>query len=81
MREIDIWWSALKISEKERIARKGLMKETGKEEVDEEKVRYPACTTWWNGLAPERKQKIYSHCVGHHGDELPAWNLGNPYGD
>lgn len=82
-REIEIWWSSLPIVEKERIARKGLAKQLGKEEeeVKDDDVRYPACTRWWEALEWERREWIYGHCVAHHGDELKEWKEGNPYGD
>ena len=35
-RELEIWWSSLPISEKERIARKGLSKESPDGKADEE---------------------------------------------
>ena len=76
--DLEIWWSSLPISEKERIARKGMSK-TGK--VEEDLVRYPACTRWWQSLDSKRKESIYVHCVATHGDELKEWKEGNPYGD
>ena len=80
-RELEIWWSSLPISEKERICRKGLSKASPDGTVDEEKVLYPRCTSWWNGLEHKRKEFIYHHCVARHGDELREWKEGNPYGD
>ena len=47
----------------------------------EEQVRYPHCTSWWNGQPHNRKETIYQHCVVKHGDELRKWKEGNPYGD
>lgn len=78
MNEIEIWWTSLPISEKERIARKAQSK-SGK--VDDADVIYPACTRWWNGLDESHKLKIYNHCVSKHGDELREWDNANPYGD
>ena len=72
-RDLQVWWSSLPISEKERIARKG--------SGDESQALYPACTAWWNKLEPERQLIIYTHCVASHGDELKEWKEGNPYGD
>ena len=72
-RELQVWWSSLPISEKERIARKGA--------GEGAQVQYPACTVWWNGLDEARQEKIYLHCVTRHGDELKEWKEGNPYGD
>jgi hypothetical protein len=72
-RDLQVWWSSLPISEKERIARKG--------SGDETQAQYPACTAWWNNLDMERQKKIYQHCVARHGDELREWKEGNPYGD
>lgn len=76
--DLEIWWSSLPISEKERIARKGMTK-TGT--LDESLVTYPACTRWWQALEDNRKKFIYAHCVAIHGDELKEWKEGNPYGD
>ena len=72
-RVLEIWWSSLPISEKERIARKG----SGSEEMS----HYPSCTLWWNSLEESRQLMIYTHCVQKHGDETPEWKEGNPYGD
>ena len=78
---LEIWWASLTIAQKERIARKGLAKASPGKEVDEEQVRYPACTRWWNTLDQTSKLKIYVHCVVRHGDQLKEWKEGNPYGD
>lgn len=80
MNEIDIWWTSLPISEKERIARKALTK-SGKVAVDDSGIVYPACTRWWMSLDNDRKVKIHDHCVAKHGDELKEWDNANPYGD
>ena len=80
-RELEIWWSSLPVKEKERIARKGLGKQSADGRVNEDEVRYPACTRWWSSLDEENKKKIHAHCVARHGDELREWNEGNPYGD
>lgn len=79
--ELEIWWSSLAVSQKERIARKGLSKASPDGCVDEEQVRYPACTRWWNSLDETRKQTIHDHCVGRHGYFLNEWNDAEPYGD
>ena len=42
--EFEIWWSSLAVTQKERIARKALTKAAADGVVDEEMVRYPACT-------------------------------------
>lgn len=75
--DLEIWWSSLPVSEKERIARKGVAKGEGKPED----AVYPACTAWWNALGEDRKAAIYRHCVIAHGDELKEWREENPYGD
>lgn len=76
--DLALWWSSLPISEKERIALKGLRKAG---EADKSKAQYPACTVWWNSLETARKEFIYEHCVKTHGDELREWQEQNPYGD
>ncbi|MBE6252250.1 MAG: hypothetical protein E7109_01855 [Bacteroidales bacterium] len=76
--DLEIWWSSLPVTEKERIARKGLAKAG---DPDQSKACYPACTAWWNTLEAERKEYIYNHCVAAHGDELHEWKEQNPYGD
>ena len=76
--DLGIWWASLPVTEKERIALKGLRK-TG--DPDESKAQYPACTAWWNTLDAERQDFIYKHCVVAHGDELREWKEQNPYGD
>ena len=79
--ELELWWSSLAISQKERIARKGLKKASPNGHIDEEQVRYPACTVWWNALPEEQQQKIHDHCTNRHGYILPDWNDADPYGD
>lgn len=76
--DLEIWWSSLPVTEKERIALKGLRKSG---DPDESKAQYPACTAWWNDLDAERQKFIYKHCVVAHGDELREWKEQNPYGD
>jgi len=71
MGKYDIWWSSLKITEKERIASK----------VKGEKVYYPECTTVWNELDDEKQQIIHDHCNDSHGLILGVWKDGKPYGD
>ena len=80
-RDLELWWSSLPVHQKERIARKGMSKTSPDGRVDEDKVRYPACTVWWNELEQEKQIFIHDHCVDRHGLVLPEWNEGNPYGD
>ena len=77
--DLEIWWSSLPVTEKERIALRGLKKTDPK--ADESLAHYPACTAWWNALEKDRKDFIYNHCVVAHGDELREWKDQNPYGD
>ena len=77
--DLENWWASLPVSEKERIARKGLKK--ADPNADEAQALYPACTVWWNALDEGRKVFIYRHCVQVHGDELREWKEQNPYGD
>ena len=79
--KLEIWWASLTIAQKERIARKGMSKASPDGTVDEEMVRYPACSRWWNSLDEESRQKIHDHCVGRHGYLLQEWNEADPYGD
>ena len=81
LRELELWWSSLAISQKERIARKAALKAAPDGKVDETLIRYPACTVWWNNLPEDRRQTIHDHCVGHHGYLLQEWNEAEPYGD
>ena len=78
---LDIWWASLTIAQKERIARKGLTKASPDGKVEDELVRYPACTRWWNSLDAQTQQKVHDHCVDHHGYLLQEWNDADPYGD
>jgi hypothetical protein len=78
---LDIWWASLTIAQKERIARKGLTKASPDGKVDDEMVRYPACTRWWNSLDAQTQQKVHDHCVDRHGYLLQEWNDADPYGD
>ena len=78
---LDIWWASLTIAQKERIARKGLTKASPDGKVDDELVRYPACTRWWNSLDAQAQQKVHDHCVDRHGYLLQEWNDADPYGD
>ena len=79
--EFEIWWSSLAISQKERIARKAAAKTSPDGTVDESRVKYPACTRWWNDLPESRKKEIHDHCADHHGYLLQDWNDATPYGD
>ena len=79
--ELEIWWASLTIAQKERIARKGQSKTAPGGEVDEELVRYPACTRWWNSLDKPLKEKVHDHCVDRHGYLLMEWRDADPYGD
>ena len=78
---LEIWWASLTIAQKERIARKGLTKASPDGKVDDELVRYPACTRWWNSLDEKTQQKVHDHCVDRHGYLLKEWNDADPYGD
>ena len=78
---LEIWWASLTIAQKERIARKGLTKASPDGKVDDELVRYPACTRWWNSLDAQTQQKVHDHCVDRHGYLLQEWNDADPYGD
>ena len=79
--DLDIWWTSLPIKHKERIARKAVKKASPDGTVDESKVQYPACTSWWNSLSDNRKLEIHDHCVDRHGYLLPEWNEAAPYDD
>jgi len=78
---LEIWWSSLAIAQKERIARKAQKKASPDGKVDEELVRYPACTRWWNAQTPETKSWVHDHCVDKHGYLVHEWNEADPYGD
>ena len=78
---LEIWWSSLTIAQKERIARKGLAKAHPDAQVNEDEVRYPACSRWWNSLPDEQKETIHDHCVDRHGYLLLEWKEADPYGD
>ena len=80
-KELDIWWSTLAISEKERIARKAQSKASADGQVDDSQVLYPACTRWWETLDEAAKAKIHEHCVDRHGLLMTEWNNADPYGD
>lgn len=80
-KELDVWWSSLAISEKERIARKGQSKASDGGKVDDSKVIYPACTRWWESLDEAAKATIHDHCVDRHGLLLSEWKVADPYGD
>ena len=79
--DLEIWWSSLTIAQKERIARKAQKKASPDGTVDEELVRYPACTRWWIAQDATDKQRIHDHCVDRHGYLLQEWNSADPYGD
>ena len=79
--DLAIWWASLTIAQKERIARKGQAKASPDGKVDEELVKYPACSRWWNTLEEDGKHKIHDHCVDRHGYLLLEWNDADPYGD
>ena len=80
-KDLDIWWSSLSIAQKERIARKGLTKANPGSRIEESDVTYPACTTWWLSLSPQRKAYLREHCEGRHGYVMKGWEDANPYGD
>ena len=67
--DLEIWWSSLPVTEKERIALKGLRKSG---DPDESKAQYPACTAWWNSLDAERQAFIYiTSIIGHWAEHAP----------
>ncbi|MCQ2229850.1 MAG: hypothetical protein MJZ13_08930 [Bacteroidales bacterium] len=72
MSELDVWWSSLKITEKERIATKAVRNDGKVDAV----VVYPECTRWWISIPEERKQAIHAHCTDVHGLLLPEWKEG-----
>lgn len=78
---LESWWSSLAISEKERIAHKVATKAAHGAPVEDSQWQYPGCTRTWIALDEKRKQAIYIHCVGRHGDVLRDWDDANPYGD
>ncbi|MBQ6576262.1 MAG: hypothetical protein IJL91_00745 [Bacteroidales bacterium] len=78
--ELEKWWASLSISQKERIARKGLSKASPDGSVDESFVQYPGCSRWWSGLDEKTRILIYGHCVDTHGYLLKEWNDADPYG-
>ena len=79
--DLELWWASLPVKEKERIARKGLIKASPNGQVDDALFFYPACTRWWEAQEESRKQFIYDHCSAAHGDVLREWDEANPYGD
>ena len=78
--ELEKWWASLTISQKERIARKGLSKISPDGNIDESLVTYPACSAWWSSLDDDTRIFIYGHCVDTHGFLLKEWNEADPYG-
>ena len=56
--EFEKWWASLTISQKERIARKGLSKTSENGVFDESLAQYPGCSKWWSGLDDKVKQFI-----------------------
>lgn len=75
--ELDKWWSGLRVTEKERIARKILDKNpeiTGCAD-------YPHCTELWNRLEVGKKEWIYNHCKFRHGYLDKIEFEGNPFTD
>jgi hypothetical protein len=79
--DVNIWWTSLSVSQKERVAKKGLAKFAGEKKPSENEYQYPACTIWWNNLSEEQKAWIHDHCVNKHGYVLQEWDEANPYGD
>ena len=77
---LEIWWASLTIAQKERIARKGQKKASPDGTVNEDLVKYPACTSWWISLEEADRQRIHDHCVDHHGYLLQEWKEADPYG-
>jgi len=76
VQELDKWWANLTIAQKERISSKiATAKGEGKQVI----VKYPECSKYWGELAPERKEAIYKHCTGAHGEILKDWSEGKSY--
>ncbi|MCQ2204941.1 MAG: hypothetical protein MJZ15_10940 [Bacteroidales bacterium] len=71
--KVDIWWSSLRISEKERIATKAAQKTGNKKDM-----QYPECSRWWISLRDQMKRTIYEHCVTNQGLILNKWYEGHP---
>ena len=78
--DLNLWWTSLSVAQKERVAKKGIKKYTGKEAAEAE-YQYPACSAWWNALPEEQKTWIHDHCEHKHGYVLKEWDEANPYGD
>ena len=79
--ELEMWWSSLAISQKERIAKKAISKANRGVTVTDEQYRYPECTRWWLSLDLEHQLAIHDHCIDRHGYLLQEWNEADPYGD
>lgn len=79
--ELELWWSSLAISQKERIAKKAITKAHPGTRAKEEQYRYPECTRWWISLDTEHQLAIHDHCVDRHGYLVQEWNEADPYGD
>ncbi len=79
--DVQVWWASLSVSQKERIAGKGLRKASPDGVVDPALIQYPACSVWWNSLDDEARARIYDHCVSRHGYLQQEWNEADPYGD
>ena len=75
-RKLEIWWSSLTISQKERIGGKIMSKQT---EGKVNTALYPECSRVWNALSIEQKQAIYDHCTDDHGYLLQEWKEGRAF--
>lgn len=75
--KLDIWWSGLRVTEKERIATKILSKNPQMQG----EAAYPHCTALWNALPEDKKEWIYNHCKFKHGYLDKVEFDGEPYTD
>jgi len=72
-KQLDDWWSSLKIEEKERIATKYQSVKIGKTHPT---IKYPNCTKLWGLLRLDEKEYIHNHCVQSHGLVTPDFKEG-----
>lgn len=61
--ELDSWFCALSVKQKEHIACKVLLKQ----EKDPKEGLYPNCVKVWGELDAEIKNSIHEHCTDAHG--------------
>ena len=78
---LDMWWASLTITQKERVALKGLGRGKKDADIDPALYQYPGCTAWWMSLDENRKTWIHEHCEKSHGYIMQEWNEADPYGD